>query len=159
LDCQGRFIRPAVPDRLQTRFQPAGRRPIVSAARTKPVARESDRQLYREDCDGEVSMKAFFMTSVKSRWHALSLLRTWEDSTPFEDSGRAPRRVRFLNHVLLVVSGFTLISVSCLPADEPKKPAGLNAEVRLIDSSKIMLTLLDAAVPIQTPHGKLLVPL
>jgi LCCL domain len=31
--------------------------------------------------------------------------------------------------------------------------------VRLIDNSKIMLTLLDVAVPIQTPHGKLLVPL
>jgi LCCL domain len=60
---------------------------------------------------------------------------------------------------LSVVCAFLLVLGPPLSADEPKKPVGSNAEVHLIDNSKIMLSLLDAGLPIQTPHGRLLVPL
>jgi hypothetical protein len=59
----------------------------------------------------------------------------------------------------LIICGFALFVLASSPAEEPKKPVASNAEVRLIDNSKIVLTLLDSMVPIQTPHGKLMVPL
>jgi hypothetical protein len=59
--------------------------------------------------------------------------------------------------VLLIV----LLITPVARAEEPKKarPAAPTMEVRLSDGSHINVALLDEALPIQTPHGKLLVPL
>src|SRR5437870_4757760 len=52
-----------------------------------------------------------------------------------------------------------LLFAPLIQADEPKKPPAATVEVRLSDGSRINLTLLDESVPVQTPHGKLLIPL
>jgi hypothetical protein len=44
-------------------------------------------------------------------------------------------------------------------ADEPKKPAPApTLEVRLTDGSRMNFALMDESIPIQTPHGKLVIP-
>jgi len=54
---------------------------------------------------------------------------------------------------------FIIIAAPLAIAQEPKKPPVLPMEVRLTDGSRINLAILDEAIPIQTPHGKLLVPM
>src|SRR5438552_3974464 len=44
-------------------------------------------------------------------------------------------------------------------AEEPKKSApAATLEVRLTDGSRVNVAILDETIPIQTPHGKLIVP-
>src|SRR5262245_38337141 len=46
-----------------------------------------------------------------------------------------------------------------LRAEDPKKPPAATLEARLSDGSRIHLALLDDSIPIQTPHGRLTIPL
>lgn len=48
------------------------------------------------------------------------------------------------------------VAVPLVRADEPKAPT---TEVRLSDGSRILVVLLDDTLPLQTPHGKLSIPL
>ncbi len=60
----------------------------------------------------------------------------------------------------ILVCGLALaFAATGLRGEEPKKPPRPTIEVSLIDKSLIHLTLLDSALPVQTPHGKLLIPL
>src|SRR5262249_13064834 len=52
-----------------------------------------------------------------------------------------------------------LLCAALVMAQEPKKSPAATLEVRLTDGSRVNLTILDESIPIQTPHGKLVVPM
>src|SRR4051794_33596229 len=54
---------------------------------------------------------------------------------------------------------FIALLTPLLARAQDKKPAAPTLEVRLTDGSKINLAVLDETISIQTPHGKLLIPL
>ena len=63
-------------------------------------------------------------------------------------------------HCRIGLCGLVLALVpGAIGADEPATAVGLRSEMRLSDNSKIVLSLLDEQVAIQTPYGKLRVPM
>lgn len=64
-----------------------------------------------------------------------------------------------VNSRILACSFAMALATVGLRADESKKPVRPSAEIGLADHSKMSLTLLDDALPVQTPHGKLLIPI